>query len=127
MASRIHALLLALTLPVTALLCPALDAANPATNTITGVLKMARSGKEVLLTWKLPEGDFSRMEIYRDSNPSTFGRGSVNTTRTKTTQLMDQVPELTVTNWYWLKLIRPDNTHLKIGPVATPEASVWQP
>jgi len=84
---------------------------------------MAHSGKEVLLTWKLPEGDFSRMEIYRNSNPSTAGRRSVNTTRTETTQLMDQVPELTVTNWNWLKLIRPDGTHL----MATLAATVWQP
>jgi len=127
MATRNFALLLALALPMTAALCPAAEAARSATVPFAGSIEAARTGNEVLLTWKLPEGEFIRVEIYRNTNSSTAGRGRVNTARTDVTQLLDQVPDLTVTYWYWIKLIRPDGTHLNVGPVATPAATVWQP
>lgn len=127
MASCNFALLLALAFPTTAVLCPAAEAAPPATVPFAGSIEAARTGNEVLLTWKLPGGDFIRVEFYRNPNSSTADRGQVNTTRTDATQLLDQVPDLTVTHWYWLKLICADNTHLNVGPVPTPSANVWQP
>jgi hypothetical protein len=86
---------------MTAALCPAAaEAGQPATVPFAGSIDAARNGNEMLLTWKLPEGNFVRVEIYRNTNSSTAGRGRVNTTRTDATQLLDQVPDLTVTYWY---------------------------
>jgi hypothetical protein len=127
MANCFSVLLLALALPITSALCPAAESTAKAAAPFAGSIEAERTGNEVLLTWKLPEGGFIPVEIYRNTNSSTAGRGRVNTARTDVTQLLDQVPDLTVKYWYWIKLIRPDNTHLNIGPVATPEATVWTP
>ena len=127
MASCNYVLLLALASPMTAALCPAAEASPPAAAPFAGSIDAARSGNEVLLTWRIPDGEFIRVEIFRNTNSSTAGRGRVNTTRTDVTQLLDQVPDLTVTYWYWIKLIRADGTHVNVGLAATPAGDVWQP
>lgn len=127
MAIRILTLSLALALSMTATLCPAAEAIPTATAPAEGSIEAARTGNEVLLTWKLPTGDFIRSEIYRNTNSTTAGRGRVNTVKTEVTQLLDQVPDLTVTYWYWIKLIRADGTHVNVGPASTPSADVWVP
>ena len=127
MASCNFALLHALALPMTAALCPAAEAAPPAAVPFVGSIEAARTGNEVLLTRKLPGGDFIRVEFYRNPISPTADRGQVNTRRTNATQLLDQVPDLTVTYWYWLKLIHADGTHVNVGPVATPSTDVWVP
>jgi hypothetical protein len=127
MANCLSVLLLALALPMTAALCPAAETTPPDAVPFSGSIEADRTGNEVLLTWRIPDGELIRTEIFRNTNSSTAGRGRVNTARTDVTQLLDQVPDLTVKDWYWIKLIRPDNTHLNIGPVATPEATVWTP
>jgi hypothetical protein len=127
MANCFSVLLLAIALPMTAALCPAAETSPPAAVPFAGNIEAARTGNEVLLTWKIPEGNFIRVEIFRNTNSSTAGRGRVNTARTDVTQLLDQVPDLTVKYWYWIKLIRADGTHVNVGPAATPEATVWTP
>lgn len=125
---RSYTLLLALALSATHPACPAAAGAGAANSTaFEGSVEAARSGNDVFLTWKLPKGEFIRVEIYRNTNSSTSGRGRVNTTRTDVTQVLDQVPDPTVTYWYWIKVIRADGTHQNVGPVATPSGDVWQP
>ncbi len=94
---------------------------------VTGSLEVARNENEVLLTWTLPEGDFRQIEIYRNSHQNTTGRGRVTAVRATTTLYHDVVPDLTVTYWYWVKLTRGDGSVVNIGPVPTPDPSVWTP
>jgi hypothetical protein len=127
MANCFSVLLLALALPMTAALCPAAETTPPDAVPFSGSIEAARTGNEMLLTWRIPDGQFIRTEIFRNTNSSTDGRGRVTTVRTDVAQLIDQVPDLTVTYWYWIKLIRADGTHVNVGPDATPEAQVWSP
>jgi hypothetical protein len=127
MANCLSVLLLALALPMTAARRPAAETTPPDAVPFSGSIEADRTGNEVLLTWRIPDGEFIRTEIFRNTNSSTACRGRVTTVRTDVAQLTDQVPDLTVTYWYWIKLIRADGTHVNVGPAATPEAQVWSP
>jgi hypothetical protein len=102
-------------------------AAIPVVPAKSGSIEVARSGADVLVSWTMPEGEFRQLEIFRNTNSQTAGRGRVATVHDVPPFYMDQAPDLTVTYWYWLKLTRPDGTTLNLGPAATPPATVWQP
>jgi hypothetical protein len=92
-----------------------------------GALQIARNGNEVILAWELPAGKMRQIELMRNSNRQAMGRGRVAAVRAETTLYIDEVPDLTVTYWYWLKLTLEDGRIVNIGPVPTPVASVWTP
>lgn len=102
--------------------------ATPASAVTTeGSLEVARSGADVMITWKLPQGEFRQIEIYRNTNNGAPGRTRAAAVRSETVHYMDKVPDLTVTYWYWLKLTRKTGEIVNIGPVPTPSPTVWQP
>jgi hypothetical protein len=127
MANCLSVLLLALALPMTAALCPAAETSPPAAVPFAGSIEADRTGNEVLLTWRIPDGEFIRTEIFRNTNSSNAGRGRGTTVRTDVAQLLGQVPDLNVKYRYWIKLSRANSAHVNVGLAATPEASVWQP
>lgn len=92
-----------------------------------GALQIARNGNEVILAWELPAGKMRQVELMRNSHSQAMGRGRVAAVRAETTLYIDEVPDLTVTYWYWLKLTLEDGRIVNIGPVPTPAPSVWTP
>lgn len=120
------ALVSAFALTHVALTHRAAAAEEPVAQVQEGSLAVARNGSEVLVSWVLPPGDFRMIEVFRNTNPSTSGRGRASKGR-PTAIFLDTVPDLSVKYYYWLKLTRPDNTILNIGPVGTPSPTVWQP
>jgi hypothetical protein len=127
MANCLSVLLLALALPMTAALCPAAETTPPDAVPFSGSIEADRTGNEVLLTWRIPDGEFIRTEIFRNTNSSTAGRGRVTTVRNDVAQLLGQVPDLNVKYRYWIKLIRANSAHVNVGLAATPAGDVWQP
>lgn len=91
-----------------------------------GTLEVARSGNEVLLTWKLPDGEVRSIEIFRNTHSDVKGRGRAGTVRSDVTVFSDRVPDDQI-YWYWIKLMLPNGTHTNIGPVPTPSGAVWTP
>ena len=92
-----------------------------------GALQIARNGNEVILAWELPAGKMRQVELMRNSSSQAMGRGRVAAVRAETTLYIDEVPDLTVTYWYWLKLTHADGRVVNIGPVPTPAPAVWTP
>jgi hypothetical protein len=127
MANCFSVLLLALALPMTAALCPAAETTPPVAVPFSGSIEADRTGNEVLLTWRIPDGEFIRTEIFRNTNSSNAGRGRGTTVRTDVAQLLDQVPDLNVKYRYWIKLSRAISAHVNVGLAATPAGDVWQP
>jgi hypothetical protein len=117
-----HVLLFALALPMMAVLCPAAKTTPTAAVALAGTIESTRTGNEALLTWRIPDGEFIRTEIFRNTNISTAGRGRVNVERTDVTHLPDQIPDLNVKYRYWIKLSRANGAHVNVGPAATPWA-----
>lgn len=105
----------------------AVEATPASAVTTEGSLEVARSGADVMITWKLPQGEFRQIEIYRNTNNGAPGRSRAAAVRSETMHYMDKVPDLTVTYWYWLKLTRKTGEVVNIGPVPTPSPTVWQP
>lgn len=93
----------------------------------TGTLEVARTGNEVLITWTLPEGEVRLIEIMRHTSPQAPGRGRVAGVRAEPALYADTVPDTQTTYWYWLKLTRPTGQVVNIGPVSTPDPTVWTP
>ncbi len=128
MRFRLFALLCAFALPAvaqTTFVNPA-KPGSPEAATV-GSLEIARTGKEVLLTWTLPEGEIRMIEIMRHTSPQAPGRGRVAGVRPEPPIFADTVPDEQAIYWYWLKITRPNGLVLNIGPVPTPESSVWTP
>ena len=91
-------------------------------------LFVARSENEVMITWALPKNvEIKSCEIYRNTNAETKGRGRAATVRAEPAVYIDQVADLNVTYWYWLKLTLASGQVVNVGPVPTPAATVWTP
>lgn len=98
-----------------------------ATEAKPGALQVARNGNEVLVAWELPSGNIRQIELMRNSSSNAVGRDRVAVVRAETTLFIDEVSDLGVTYWYWLKLTFGDGRVVNLGPVATPAPSVWTP
>ena len=92
-----------------------------------GTLELARSGNEVMITWTLPHSEVRQLEIFRNTSKEPKGRGRAAAVRSEPTLYIDQVPDLNVTYWYWLKVTLHNGQVVNIGPVATPNPVVWTP
>lgn len=127
MSSRLFALLCAFAFPVFAQTTYVPSA--PAGSTSDAMqLNVARSENEVLLSWVLPTNiEIKRVEIYRNTTNDAKGRGRAATVRVEPATYIDQVTDLNVTYWYWLKLTLANDQVVNVGPVATPPATVWTP
>lgn len=125
MSSRLFALLCALVSPVVAQTTYVPSA--PAGTVDAPQLHVARSGNEVMITWALPPLEIKQFEIFRNTHKDTKGRGRAAAVRTEPAIFLDQVPDLSVTYWYWLKITLASGQVLNVGPVATPDATVWTP
>lgn len=90
-------------------------------------LHVARSGNDVMITWELPPIEIKQFEIFRNIHKDPRGRGRAAAVRTEPAIYLDQVPDQTVTYWYWLKITLKNGQVVNIGPVATPDAKVWTP
>ena len=90
-------------------------------------LHVARSGNDVMVTWELPPIEIKQFEIFRNTHKNPAGRGRAAAVRTEPAVFLDQVPDQTVTYWYWLKITLKDGQIVNIGPVATPDPTVWTP
>ena len=124
---RLFALVCALALPVFAQ-TTYVPSAPSGSRTDAMQLNVARSENEVLVSWVLPNGgDIKRIEIYRNTSSDTKGRGRAATVRIEPAVFIDQVTDLNVTYWYWLKLTLANDQVVNVGPVATPPATVWTP
>lgn len=90
-------------------------------------LGVARNGREVVISWELPEVDVRALDVIRNTQKETKGRDRVANVSKKTTHYVDAVPDATVTYWYWLKITLRDGRTVGVGPIATPTAEVWSP
>jgi hypothetical protein len=127
MSRRLFALLCACAFPVFAQ-TTYVPSAPTGSATDAMQLNVARSENEVLVSWVLPNGaEIKRIEIYRNTSSDTKGRGRAATVRIEPAVYIDQVTDLNVTYWYWLKLTLANDQVVNVGPVATPPATVWTP
>ena len=125
MSSRLFALLCALASPVVAQTTYVPSA--PAGTVDAAQLHVARSGNEVMITWALPPIEIKQFEIFRHTQKDPKGRTRAAAVRTEPAIYLDQVPDVSVTYWYWLKITLGNGQVLNVGPVATPDAAVWTP
>ena len=129
MTFRLHLLLAALALP--------LAAAEPASGSPgsepvallkTSQLHVARNGAEVVVSWDIPADlAIKGIDVYRNTRDQASGRSRVDFVRPAPAVLRDKVPDAALTYWYWLKIVLVTGETVNIGPVKTPEASVWTP
>jgi hypothetical protein len=129
MSSKLVVLLCALILPVVAQ-TTYIPPVTAGTNTENGgvQLHVARNGNEVIVTWVLvPDMDIKQLEIYRNTVKETKGRGRAGAVRATPSIFLDQVPDISVTYWYWLKITLNSGQEINIGPLPTPDATVWTP
>ena len=91
-------------------------------------LHVARNGKEVLISWILPDNtEVKQFEIFRNTRDQALGRGRVAAVRTTPAIYYDSLPEEGTKYWYWLKVTFVDGVVVNVGPVATPDPDVWTP
>ena len=89
-------------------------------------LHVARN--EVVVSWELPpDAAVKGIDIYRNTQSATKGRGRLDYVRPAPALFIDKVPDASVTYWYWLKIALSSGAHYNIGPVKTPDAAVWTP
>jgi hypothetical protein len=126
MLFRFLALLCALALPLAAQTTYIPSA--PPTEENSPRFSVARSGNDVMITWELPETlEVKQFEIYRNTSKSPTGRTRATACRTEPAIYLDVVTDLKATYWYWLKITLTNGQTINIGPVSTPDATVWQP
>ncbi len=90
-------------------------------------LEAARNGREVSLTWSLPEGAAEHYDLYRNTRETPAGRTRVATLYPPASLYLDQVPEAETTYWYWIQVRDAAGRETTIGPVASKPATVWTP
>ncbi len=90
-------------------------------------LEAARNGREVSLTWNLPEGGAEHLDLYRHNRETPAGRTRVATLYPPASLYLDQVPEADTTYWYWLVVRDSEGRESTLGPIASKPATVWTP
>lgn len=90
-------------------------------------LNLARNGKEVVVSWVLPQFEVKQFEIFRNGTNQAQGRGRVAALRQEVGIYYDSVTDTEATYWYWLKITFGNGHVINVGPVATPNSKVWTP
>jgi hypothetical protein len=90
-------------------------------------VEIARSGADVSMTWRLPAGPVSRIDIHRHFQSEPEGRQLVATIYPPREVYLERVPEAATTYWYWLVATAADGKVSTYGPVASLPAEIWQP
>lgn len=90
-------------------------------------LTVARNGAEVSVTWELPDVEIRGMDLIRNDRKDPKGRDRLAFISKKTPHYIDTVPDASATYWYWLKITLKSGRTVGVGPVPTPDATVWTP
>lgn len=90
-------------------------------------LTVARTGAEVSIRWELPDVEIRGVDLIRNARKEPKGRDRIASVSKKTIQYIDTVPDASATYWYWLKITLKDGRTVGVGPVPTPDATVWTP
>ena len=119
---RASALLIAFSIVAHA--APEKDTSKPepeATAVITSETKQRltakRDGDKVTLSWTLPEGKWSRVEVVRNNKESIKGRFRIKSLKSTVTTHTDRLPAAGKPYWYWIKLTSKDKKVTNLGPV----------
>lgn len=107
-------------------LTPAAVSEQLATPVSVQELRVARSGRAVMLNWTIPTGSLRRLVIYRNDREAAEGRGVVGLLRSpsQVKGYVDQLPRTDGAYWYWLGAIGRDGKETLYGPVfSAPEST----
>lgn len=82
-----------------------------------GTLKVERDGAKVTLTWTLPEGEWTGIDVLRNGKSAPKGRQKLKYIRATAGSYVDTLPEAGDQYWYWLKVADKNKNSINIGPV----------
>ena len=87
------------------------------TTAAKGELKIMRKDDTVSLSWTLPPGAWTVMDVMRNTNEKPKGRTKVKTMRATIFNYTDKIPDAGGQYWYWIKVVDKDKKAINIGPV----------